>query len=63
MASNSRNSSAGEPRDLQTQLEEILNAVWAAEAEWRLDDRIEISLRNMPKRPKADAAGAPDGQG
>lgn len=62
MASNSRSSSTGEPRDLQTQLEEILNAVWAAEAEWRLDDRIEISLRNMPKRPRADAAGATDGQ-
>lgn len=30
--------------DLQTQLEGILNAVWASEEEWRLDDRITLAL-------------------
>lgn len=31
--------------DLQTQLEEILNAVWKAEADWRLDDRLDMALK------------------
>jgi hypothetical protein len=31
--------------DLQTQLEELLSAVWEAEDEWRLDDRIDLALR------------------
>jgi hypothetical protein len=30
--------------DLQTQLEDLLHAVWAAEAMWRLEDRIERVL-------------------
>lgn len=30
--------------DLATQLEAILAGVWAAEAEWRLDDRISLSV-------------------
>lgn len=30
--------------DLHTQLEEVLSSVWAAEANWRLDDRIDLSL-------------------
>ena len=30
--------------DLHTQLEGILDAVWASEEEWRLDDRISLSL-------------------
>lgn len=32
--------------DLQTQLEELLNTVWDAEANWRLDDRIDLALGN-----------------
>lgn len=31
--------------DLQTQLEEILNTVWKAEANWRLDDRLDMALK------------------
>lgn len=30
--------------DLQSQLEELLNTVWDAEANWRLDDRIDLAL-------------------
>lgn len=30
--------------DLHTQLEDVLSSVWAAEANWRLDDRIDLSL-------------------
>lgn len=32
------------PPDLATQLETILVAVWAAEDEWRLDDRISLAV-------------------
>jgi hypothetical protein len=31
--------------DLATQLEDILHAIWLAEAEWRLDDRIDLATR------------------
>lgn len=34
----------GEP-DLATQYEAILAAVWAAEQNWRLDDRIALSVK------------------
>jgi hypothetical protein len=37
--------------DLQTQLEELLDSVWEAEANWRLDDRIDLSLGK--RRPRA----------
>ncbi len=30
--------------DLHTQLEDALSSVWAAEANWRFDDRIDLSL-------------------
>jgi len=30
--------------DLQTQFEQLLNTVWEAEANWRLDDRIDLAL-------------------
>jgi hypothetical protein len=30
--------------DLQTQLEALLDAVWDSEANWRLDDRIDLAL-------------------
>jgi hypothetical protein len=43
MAANARKSRAIEPVDLQTQLEELLDAVWQAEANWRLDDRIDMA--------------------
>ena|SRR4030081_1226059 len=33
------------PPDLQTQLEDLLSAVWALEANWRLDDRIDLAHR------------------
>ena len=44
----SRQSRLSAPRpvtpDLQSQLEELLDTVWDAEANWRLDDRIDLSL-------------------
>jgi len=40
--------------DLQSQLEDLLSAVWAAEEEWRLDDRIDLALRI--RRPDQNAA-------
>ena len=39
------------PPDLQTQLEALLNSVWTAEADWRFDDRLDLSLHTpTPKR-------------
>jgi hypothetical protein len=40
--------------DLQTQFEDLLSAVWAAEEEWRLDDRIDMAQR--VNKPDEDAA-------
>jgi hypothetical protein len=37
--------------DLQTQYEDLLSAVWAAEEEWRLDDRIDLAVQ-LGKRQK-----------
>jgi hypothetical protein len=37
--------------DLQSQLEELLDGVWEAEANWRLDDRIDLSLGERRPRP------------
>lgn len=34
--------------DLQSQLEAIFDAVWAAEANWRFDDRLDQALANRP---------------
>ena len=31
--------------DLATQLEDLLHAVWAAEADWRLNDRLDLAAR------------------
>ena len=31
--------------DLQTQLEDLLDSVWESEANWRLDDRIDLALK------------------
>lgn len=40
--------------DLATQFEAILASVWAAEEEWRLDDRISLAVdldhRRRPRR-------------
>ncbi len=32
--------------DLQTQLEELFDSVWQAEAGWRFDDRIDLALKH-----------------
>jgi hypothetical protein len=37
--------------DLQSQLEELLDTVWDSEANWRLDDRIDLSLGKRRPRP------------
>jgi hypothetical protein len=37
--------------DLHSQLEELLDTVWNAEANWRLDDRIDLSLGK--RRPRS----------
>jgi len=51
----SRQSRISAPRpaapDLQSQLEELLDSVWDAEANWRLDDRIDLSLGERRPRP------------
>ena len=39
--------------DLHSQLEDILNAVWGAEENWRFDDRLDLALK---QRRAADAA-------
>jgi hypothetical protein len=44
MATRSPRPRNDDPPDLQTQLEAMLDAVWTAEDDWRLDDRIELSL-------------------
>jgi hypothetical protein len=31
--------------DLHSQLEDLWNAVWAAEKEWRLDDRLSLAVK------------------
>jgi hypothetical protein len=35
--------------DLQTQLEDLLDQVWESEADWRLNDRIDLSLQQGPR--------------
>jgi hypothetical protein len=52
--------------DLQTQLEAFLDAVWAAEANWRLDDRIDLALGLLPTSrtgpiERSDWIGPPPG--
>jgi hypothetical protein len=39
--------------DLQTQFEDLLASVWAAEEEWRLDDRIDLALKRLKPEDKA----------
>ena len=34
------------PPDLQSQLEGLLDTVWDSEANWRLDDRIDLATRS-----------------
>jgi len=37
--------------DLHSQLEELLDTVWEAEANWRFDDRIDLALgKRRPTR-------------
>jgi hypothetical protein len=36
--------------DLHSQLEELRMHVWACEAEWRLDDRIDLALKVKRRR-------------
>lgn len=33
------------PPDLPSELESLLHTVWACEADWRLNDRIDLALR------------------
>ena len=42
---------AGDTPDLQSQLEALLDTVWEAEANWRLDDRIDLALHVPPRGP------------
>ena len=39
-----------DPADLQTQLEAILHEIWAQEALWRVEDRIDLAVRNCRER-------------
>lgn len=36
--------------DLETQLEDLLHAVWLAEANWRVDDRIDLATATRRRR-------------
>ena len=36
--------------DLQTQLEALLHEVWSQEAQWRLDERIDLTVRHSGDR-------------
>jgi hypothetical protein len=45
-----------QPTDLWTQLEDLLQTVRAAEANWRLDDRIDLAVRLARSREKRSAA-------
>jgi hypothetical protein len=47
--------------DLATQFESLLDVVWQCEREWRLDDRIALSLRR-DQAVAASRAGAPEGR-
>jgi hypothetical protein len=42
--------------DLWTQLEDLLQTVRLAEANWRLDDRIDLAVRLARSREKGSAA-------
>lgn len=44
MAANPSDTWKEEAPDLHTQLEELFDSVWQAEADWRLHDRIDLSL-------------------
>jgi hypothetical protein len=46
--------------DLQTQLEDLLSAVWAAEANWQLDDRLDLAVRRQRAVAERHARIAPD---
>jgi hypothetical protein len=38
-------SRSSDAADLQSQFEDLLAAVWAAEANWRFDDRLDLAHR------------------
>jgi hypothetical protein len=40
-----RHEAAAAGTDLQSQFEELLDAVWAAEENWRFDDRLDMALK------------------
>jgi hypothetical protein len=44
------NDEAGTPHDLHTQFEEILAAVWKAEANWRFDDLLDMAVKVDARR-------------
>jgi hypothetical protein len=46
-----RNEPASDTPDLQSQLEALFHAVWNAEDNWRLDDRIDLALGQRRRRP------------
>jgi len=46
-----RIASEGDAPDLQSQLEALFHAVWNAERNWRLDDRIDLALGQ--RRPQS----------
>ena len=44
--------------DLQTQLEDMLHAIWLAEKRWRFDDRIDLAARRWRfSGPKTGTGG------
>ena len=47
--------------DLWAQLEDLMQTVLLAEANWRLDDRIDLAVRLARSREKGPAAQWPSG--
>lgn len=41
------------PPDLETQLEDLVIEVWRCEADWRVDDRIDLALKVASKGIRA----------
>jgi len=51
------------PADLDTQLEEILDCVWREERIWRLENRIQASLGNLPRQQSSSRSESDAGDG
>jgi hypothetical protein len=51
-----------QPTDLWVQLEDLMQTVVLAEANWRLDDRIDLAVRLARSRERGSSAQWPSGR-